>query len=112
MALTQPFINSIPAFDATQSNNLTLSVLGGNIITSYQFWIYLQSDSSLVYTSPTLTLARPIFLPKQLEHLIYQYQQILAPTITLTISWHKLSIPTLMTILIVRLVRSRCSFAM
>jgi hypothetical protein len=55
MALTQPFINSISAFDATQSNILTLNVLGGDIITSYQFWIYLQEDSSLVYTSPTLT---------------------------------------------------------
>jgi hypothetical protein len=54
MALTQPFINSIPAFDSTKSNNLTLNVLGGSKITSYQFRIYLQENDSLIYTSPVL----------------------------------------------------------
>lgn len=52
MALTNPFINTIPNFDATQGITINLNVLGGDAINGYGFKIY-NDDGSLtpIYTS-------------------------------------------------------------
>lgn len=53
MALTKPFINNFPAFDATQGIDITMSVLGGDAITGYQFSLYSNDgNQSPFYTSP------------------------------------------------------------
>ena len=50
MALTQPFFNSISAFDATNSRNLYLNVLGGDAITRINYNIYENISGNLVYS--------------------------------------------------------------
>lgn len=40
MALTQPFINNIPSFDARVGTAISLNVLGGDAITSFTYFIY------------------------------------------------------------------------
>ena len=50
MALTRPFINDLPAFDALIGTKTYMSVLGGDAITSYTFTIY--SEDTLLYVSP------------------------------------------------------------
>ena len=49
MALTQPFFNTINAFDATASNTIYLNVLGGDAITSISFSVYENNSGSVVY---------------------------------------------------------------
>lgn len=51
MALTKPFINTIPAFDAKNGITINLNVLGGDAITAYSFTI-LSESNNIVY-SPT-----------------------------------------------------------
>lgn len=48
MALTRPYINNIPAFDATIQSGTTilLNILGGDEITGYQFSLYKNDGSS------------------------------------------------------------------
>lgn len=48
MALTQPFINTIPAFDAQNGITINLNVLGGDAITKYSFEI-MKSDGSRLF---------------------------------------------------------------
>lgn len=45
MALIEPFINSIPAFDALLGTNLDINVLGGDAITNYQFSLYYNDNT-------------------------------------------------------------------
>lgn len=53
MALTKPFINSIPAFDANLGTTINLSVLGGDAITGYAFVIF-DSSNNVVYSTPEI----------------------------------------------------------
>ena len=57
MALTRPFINSIPAFDATQSTIAVLSVKGGDAITGYKFKITSNDGlNTLIYESANIPI--------------------------------------------------------
>ena len=59
MALTRPYINNIPAFDATIQSGTTilLNVLGGDAITGYQFSLYKNDGSSEpFYTSEIISV--------------------------------------------------------
>lgn len=49
MALTKPFINTIPAFDAQNGITINLNVLGGDAITGYSFNI-MKSDGTILFT--------------------------------------------------------------
>lgn len=61
MALTQPFINTFAAFDATVGTQINLSVLGGDAINSYRFWIYDNSNTNTpIYTSDIITVSNDI----------------------------------------------------
>ena len=51
MALTMPFINTLPAFDANIGLQTNIFVLGGDAITAYQFLIYDQSEPDTVLYS-------------------------------------------------------------
>ena len=51
MALTLPFINTIPAFDATKGTSLNINVLGGDSITGYQYFLFLNDGSDTPFYS-------------------------------------------------------------
>jgi len=57
MALTQPFINTISAFDALIGTTIDLNILGGDAITSYQFFIYDNLTNNLIYTSSEISIS-------------------------------------------------------
>lgn len=59
MILTKPFINNIGAFPASDGATINFSVLGGDIITSYKFWIYNNATGNLVYQSEIIDLTIP-----------------------------------------------------
>lgn len=52
MALTKPFINTIPAFDATQSTEITLNILGGDAIGAYGGKLYTNSGIQIATFTP------------------------------------------------------------
>lgn len=56
MILTKPFINNINAFPASSGTNITFSVLGGDSITSYKFWLYNNATGVLLYESSIVDL--------------------------------------------------------
>lgn len=61
MALTMPFINTLPAFDASVGLNTNIYVLGGEAITGYQFVLYNQvNPSTALYTSPVYAVSNDI----------------------------------------------------
>jgi len=61
MALTLPFINTIPAFDATQGTSLAISVVGGDAITGYQFTLYDNQGTDIpFYTSQVFNVTNDI----------------------------------------------------
>lgn len=61
MALTMPFINNLPAFDANIGLNTEIYVLGGDAITGYQFIIYNQNNANVaLYTSPIYQVSNDI----------------------------------------------------
>ena len=45
MALIKPFINNIPAFDASIGTTLNINVLGGDVITDYQFSLFYNDNT-------------------------------------------------------------------
>lgn len=52
MPLSTPFINTLPAFDATKGLSTSINVLGGGAISGYQFSLYLNDGSdNPFYTS-------------------------------------------------------------
>lgn len=58
MALTLPFINTISAFDATKGTNLNISILGGDEITGYQYFLFLNDGSDApFYSSEILSVS-------------------------------------------------------
>lgn len=59
MALTKPFINTIPAFDAQNGITINLNVLGGDAIDGYNFKIY-SNDGTLIYTSSKVVVTNDI----------------------------------------------------
>lgn len=61
MALTLPFINTLPAFDATKGTMTSVNVLGGDAITGYQFFIFENDGSDTpFYTSQIINIASDI----------------------------------------------------
>lgn len=61
MALTQPFINTFSAFDATIGTQINLSVLGGDAINSYRFWIYDSTNSNVpIYSSNIINVSNDV----------------------------------------------------
>lgn len=61
MALTNPFINTMPIFDATEGVTINLNVLGGDAISGYGYKIY-NDDGSLtpIYTSGVTAVANDV----------------------------------------------------
>lgn len=51
MALTKPFIYDIGAFPAANGTTVTFGVLGGDVITSYEYYLYDNASGDLVYDS-------------------------------------------------------------
>ena len=51
MALVKPFFNTIPAMDATQTNTISINVLGGDKITGFGYTIYSQDPTNVVITA-------------------------------------------------------------
>lgn len=61
MALTKPFINTIPAFDATIGTDTYINVLGGEAINGYQFSIYKNDGSRTpFYTSNLIPVSNDV----------------------------------------------------
>lgn len=61
MALTTPFINTIPSFDATEGTSLALNVLGGDAISGYQFSIIdTNAYDTVIYTSDVIPVSNDI----------------------------------------------------
>lgn len=61
MALTMPFINTLPAFDANVGIQTNIYVLGGDAINGYQFLLYDQSvPNTVLYTSPVYAVSNDI----------------------------------------------------
>lgn len=52
MALTKPFINTVPAFDATKSTEIALNILGGDAIGAYGGKLYTNSGMQLGTLTP------------------------------------------------------------
>lgn len=61
MALTMPFINTLPAFDANIGLQTNIFVLGGDAINGYQFILFDQSNPDVaLYTSEVFPVANDI----------------------------------------------------
>ena len=61
MALTMPFINTLPAFDANVGIETQICVLGGDAITGYQFVLYNQNNPTApLYTSQVYAVSNDI----------------------------------------------------
>ena len=61
MALTMPFINTLPAFDANIGLQTNIFVLGGDAINGYQFVLFDQSNPDVaLYTSEVFSVANDI----------------------------------------------------
>lgn len=60
MALTSPFINTIPAFDANIGISLSVNILGGDAITGYQFFISPANSQTILYQSGIIPVQNDI----------------------------------------------------
>lgn len=61
MALTNPFINTIPNFDATQGVTINLNVLGGDAINGYGYKIYNDDGSTTpIFTSTMIAVSTDV----------------------------------------------------
>lgn len=61
MALTMPFINTLPAFDATIGTNTTINVLGGDAISGYSFAIYEENNLTVpIYSSQIFSVTNDV----------------------------------------------------
>lgn len=61
MALIEPFINNISAFDALAGTNLNINVLGGDSITDYQFSLYYNDNTDIpFFISPKYSVLNDI----------------------------------------------------
>ena len=60
LALTKPFFNAIPAFDATSISIIQFNVLGGDAITSFTYQIYENASNAQILPTRTVAVSNDV----------------------------------------------------